>query len=129
MYILFITSMFNFKALAASALIAVSSFGAIAPANAAATNCWIRESGRTAQPFRCNVTHRVNANGHNVWDVVHYENHGASFTVVLWTDNTADVVFKDQSLRVPTYTDSDGDERIVIGNMEFIIDFHQAMRS
>ena len=124
MYILFITSMFNFKAIAASALIAVSSFGAIAPANAAATNCWVVGNHQTAsrRPFRCNVNRRINANGHIVWDVTHNQQNGANFTLVLWTDDTADVSFTDgTSVHVPAYTDSDGDQRIVLGDVEFII--------
>jgi hypothetical protein len=117
--------MFNLKALAASALIAVSSFGAIAPANAAATDCWIVGNHHTASrnAFRCNVNRRINANGHIVWDVTHNQLNGASFTVVFWTDETADVIFTDgtANVHVPAYTDSDGDQRIVLGDMEFII--------
>ena len=116
--------MFNFKAFAASALIAVSSFGTIAHANAATTNCWIVGNHQTAsrRPFRCNVNRRINANGHIVWDVTHNQQNGASFTVVLWTDDTADVSFRDgTSVHVPAYTDSDGDQRIVLNDVEFII--------
>ena len=117
--------MFNFKALAASALIAVSGFGAIAPANAATTNCWIVGNHQTASrhAFRCNVNRRINANGHIVWDVTHYQNNGANFTVVFWTDDTAEVIFADgtPNVHVPSYTDSDGDQRIVLDNVEFII--------
>ena len=116
--------MINFKALAASALIAVSTFGAIAPANAAPTNCWIlgNDSSASRQAFRCDVTRRTNANGHTVFDVKHFKNNGASFTVVFWTDDKAEVIFAgEEPITLPSYTDKDGDQRIVAGDVEFVI--------
>ena len=114
--------MFNFKVLAATALIAVSTFGAMTPANAAASKCWIRHRGNTARPFHCNVNRRTNANGHTVFDVTHYQNKGASFTVVFWTNRTAEVIFAGKApVSVPFYIDRDGDQRIVVGNEEFIV--------
>lgn len=116
--------MFNLKTLAASALIAVSTFGAVAPAQARPTNCWIlgNASNANSKPFRCNVHRRVNANGHTVFDVKHYQGRGASFTVVFWTDDTAEVIIPGESpMRLRSYTDKDGDQRLVGGGVEFVI--------
>ena len=116
----------NLKALLASAsIIATSFFVPVEPAKAG--TCWYIYDSYMTDGVYCRTIRRINGDGHIVFDIT--DGAGATFSVVLWDDNTADVVFKDQSLRVPTYTDSDGDERIVIGNMEFIIDFRQAMRS
>ena len=116
----------NFKALAASALIAVGTFGSVAPANSSPTNCWIVGNHRQAnsKSFRCDVKRRTNANGHVVFDVTHLQNSGSSFTVVFWADDTAEVIFTNgtPNIRVPSYVDSDGDYRIVLNDTEFIVD-------
>ncbi len=116
--------MINLKALAASALIAVTTLGAVAPAQAQSTNCWILGNYPTAsrKPFRCNVDRRVNANGHTVFDVTHYKGNGASFTVVFWSNNIAEIIVPGKSpIKLRAYTDKDGDQRLVANDMEFVI--------
>ena len=116
--------MFNLKTLAASALIAVSTFGAVVPAQARPTNCWILGNAPNAnsKPFRCNVHRRVNANGHTVFDVKHYQGNGASFTVVFWTDDIAEVIIPGESpMKMRFYADRDGDQRLVGPDWEFVI--------
>ena len=79
--------MFNFKAIALSGLIALSTFGGVA-VQAAPSSCAFRENhsyGQATEVF-CDVHERTNANGHTVYDVTFFED-GKQMTlsVVLWT--------------------------------------------
>ena len=80
-----------FKSIIASTLIAVAGLCTGDSARAAAQNCWFYEGYGSAPAFRCDVSSRINANGHEVWDISHNQNNGAHFSVLLWDDNTAEV--------------------------------------
>ena len=108
------------KATLAAALVAASSF--FAPAvEAKPSNCWILEYSETSSmvdPFRCDVTKRVNANGHTVYDITHFQGAGAQFTVVLWDDQMAEVIFKDgKRYEFEWYYDSDKDTRLILPDL------------
>ena len=78
-----------FKTFAALAL-TVASFGAtVLPANAAPTTCAAREGRGDVTEFPCDVSKRVNANGHKVWDVAVPRPDGKFNRVsfVFWTTN------------------------------------------
>ena len=61
---------------------------AITPAKACEFWAWQPSSSHAAQGEYCRVSQRVNANGHTVIDI-------DQATVVVWDDNTAQVLSKD----------------------------------
>ena len=73
-----------FKSLLAAALISV---GTILPATAAPMSCAFIKNG-SLDKTTCDVSVRKNANGHNVTDVVFFED-GQSHrvSIVFWTEN------------------------------------------
>ena len=115
--------MFNFKALALTATIALGGIvGGITPAEAG--TCWFRHGEyHRAQGEWCGTERRINANGHVVFDVT--DNKGKTVTIVMWDDNTAELIgLLDYVVTVPTYTDSEGDTRFVFPQgREFIVRF------
>lgn len=115
--------MFNFKALALATTLALGGmFGGLAPAEAG--TCWFRE-GRyhNAAPEYCATERRINSNGHVVFDVTDIK--GQTLTIVMWDDNTAELIgIADYVVKVPIYTDRDGDTRFVLPQgREFIVRF------
>ena len=75
----------NFKSLALSALVALSTFGVAA--EAAPTKCALRDS-RDLVTFTCDHSVRTNANGHRVNDIIFFD--GAKrhdWSVIFWTNN------------------------------------------
>ena len=96
------------KTAIAGAVIAASTI--FAPSvEAAPSTCWINGDAYTdAMPLKCDVTRRINYNRHIVWDVDDYQ--GTKFTVVLWKNGTAEVIFPNGVIRYWDYRqDSDGD--------------------
>lgn len=58
----------------------------------------------------CDVSRRVNANGHVVWDV---RLGSKTVTFVLWTNGVGEAIWADGTRRVFDYhVDSDGDPRL-----------------
>ena len=117
--------MINFKNIALSAALAAGSlFGGMAPAEAG--TCWFEagNSGRLA-PSYCQTTTRVNANGHNVVDVIDHQ--GTKITLVFWYENSGDrrgqveVIHAGSVYNGTWYTDRQGDYRLVLGNSEMAI--------
>ena len=107
------------KSVIAAAFLATSA--ALAPmVQAAPANCWIIPEGtpstQRVDGFRCHVVERTNANGHTVYDITHFQGRGAQFTVVLWTDGTAEVVMDGEVVEFPWHYDHDGDTRLVLGH-------------
>lgn len=101
--------MFNFKALSiAAALTFGSIFGYAIPATAG--SCWMGNPGERMERSWCSVKYRVNANGHNVIDIV--DDTGSKGTVVLWEGGTAELIYKGQVRNVRWYRDRDGDVRL-----------------
>jgi len=111
--------MFNFKALALSAVLAAGSFfGAVAPANAG--TCWFDNGRGGLSPSYCQTNRRINSNGHVVFDVVDFQ--GTKMTLVLWDDNTAEMIMNGQVINAHTWYDREGDLRIeVAGGWEMAI--------
>ena len=94
--------------LAAFAATSIATFAAPAEAG----TCWYMDSGRTVNGQYCYTNRRINYNGHVVFDIIDAE--GKKFTVVLWDDNIAEVIWPGRRpFQVRTYTDSDGDIRLV----------------
>ena len=114
--------MFNFKALALTATLAAGTiFGAVAPANAG--TCWFERgnTGRLAASY-CQTNRRVNANGHVVFDIVDHQ--GTEMTLVLWDDNTAELLMGGERLWASTSYDRQGDLRLnIAGGGEMAIRF------
>ena len=83
-----------------------------APAIARPSSCWwgAPNSTRMSQA-PCDVTRRINSNGHVVWDVI--DDLGDKFSVVLWRNGTAEVFFEGERTNVTWRRDSDGDVRIL----------------
>ena len=111
MFLFICTQMF--KSLAAAALITLSSLSA-APANARPSTCWMSNPdsySRRMPATYCDVHRRINANGHTVFDIRWRD--GSDVTVVLWNNNTAEVIFDDTIKVFETYIDSRGDVRLV----------------
>ena len=106
--------MINFKALALTATLAAGTiFGAVAPANAG--TCWFERgnTGRLAASY-CQTNRRINANGHVVFDIV--DRQGTEMTLVLWDDNTAEVLSNGERYVVRTSYDQQGDLRLIGDN-------------
>lgn len=62
------------------------------PSITTGSTCWfqMQPGAKRLEGYRCNVISRKNANGHNVYDVI--EPGGLTRTVVLWNDDTAEVL-------------------------------------
>ena len=58
--------------------------------------------------FRCRVNRRVNQNGHIVFDIRHFRGGNAYFSVVMWTDGTAEL-FMNGERHARVVTDKQGD--------------------
>ena len=77
----------NFKTLALSSVLALTSvFGSVSGAEARPSQCWFFE-GSSASPEYCNVTRRTNVDG-TFW-TIHYK--GINMEVVLYGSGTAEV--------------------------------------
>ena len=101
----------NFKALLAStAIIATSFFVPVEPVKAG--TCWYIYDSQMADGVYCRTIRRINADGHIVFDIT--DAAGATFSVVLWDDNTATVSgLTTYPLELQSYEDSQGDTRII----------------
>ena len=74
----------NFKSLAISALLAISSIGGAA--EAAPTTCFVKHAGESAE-VHCDLHTRVNNNGHTVNDIALFHgNESFRMSVIYWTD-------------------------------------------
>ena len=73
----------NFKSLAISAVVALSSIVPVGSAQAAATTCAYRDATDLYE-FACDRTVRVNANGHNVNDVTFFINGKRFDQSIIW---------------------------------------------
>ena len=105
--------MFNFKTLALTATLAAGTiFGAVAPANAG--TCWFENNRGNLSPSYCQTNRRINANGHVVFDIVDHQ--GTEMTLVLWNDNTAEVLSNGERYVVRTSYDQQGDLRLIGDN-------------
>ena len=111
--------MINFKALALTATLAAGTiFGAVAPANAG--TCWFENNRGSLSASYCQTNRRINANGHVVFDVV--DANGTEVTLVLWNDNTAEILMNGQRLWARTWYDNQGDLRLAVqGGSEMAI--------
>ena len=106
----------NFKSLALSVLLGISTVTGSLAANAAPSTCWLGTNARSGSiPAQdCDVHVRRNANGHNVIDVMTPID-GQTMTVILWSDSYknptyAEVIFHNIGRTTMNYRiDSDGD--------------------
>lgn len=101
--------MINFKALALTATLAAGTvFGAVAPAQAG--TCWFDNNRGALTPTYCQTSRRVNANGHVVFDIVDHQ--GTEMTLVLWDDNSAEILAFGTRTWARSWYDSQGDLRL-----------------
>ena len=117
----------NFKSLALASVLAVGSlFGGMAPAEAG--TCWFDNgAGRLVAEY-CKTSSRVNANGHNVWDVV--DGYGNKVTLVFWAENPGysrsgevEFIMNGQVSRGYWEIDRQGDRRLYVNGQEMAIRF------
>ena len=113
--------MFNFKALALTATIALGGIvGGITPADAKVGTCQAGWPGETLTRYGCNVDRRINANGHVVFDI----NDGTqTMTVVLWDDGSAEVIGNGHHLSAITEDLSGGRIRLIADHNDYNIVF------
>ena len=97
---------------AAAGLIGAASLFASAPAEARRSTCWASSgNGYGSMPaMPCDVTRRVNYNGHVVWDV---RLGSTTVTFVLWSNGVGEAIWADGTRRLFDYSiDSHGDPRL-----------------
>ncbi len=84
-------------------------------------NCWfqLREGSSDFTGLRCQVSGRTNANGHQVHDILE-PNGGHRRSVVLWSDNSAEVFLDGTRYSGEWSEDSDGDVRVSVNGGVFI---------
>ena len=112
--------MINFKALALTATLAVGTvFGAVAPANAG--TCWFENNRGTLSPSYCQTNRRINYNGHVVFDIVDAQ--GTEVTLVLWDNNTAELITEKGTFWARHWYDRQGDLRLDTGAGEMAVRF------
>ena len=110
----------NFKAIALAATLALgTTFGAATPAEAG--TCWFPNGRGRLAPTYCQTERRINANGHVVFDIVDYQ--GTKMTLVLWDDNTAELIGENGKVWARHYYDRDGDLRLETAHGEMAIRF------
>jgi len=81
----------NFKSIAASALIALSTFGGVA--EAAPTKCAMRHAGELLT-FTCDHTLRTNANGHKINDITFFEGGKRyDWSILFWTNRSGNPTY------------------------------------
>lgn len=74
--------------------------------------CWFQlsQDSTDLEPSRCSVTTRRNVNGHLVYDVI--EPNGTTRTVVLWNDDSAEVILQGKRYLGRWNKDQDGDFQV-----------------
>ena len=103
-------SMKSLLTLATAGLIGVASLFASAPAEARRSTCWASSGLGSMPSMSCDVTRRVNYNGHVVWDV---RLGSKTVTLVLWSNGVGEAIWADGTRRIFDYhLDSDGDPRL-----------------
>ena len=113
----------NIQALLASAAIISSSlFLPIEPAQAG--TCWYLYDNQSTDGVYCRTVRHINADGHIVYYIT--DGDGATFSVVLWDDNTATVSgLTTYPMELQTYDDRQGDTRIIWNDgSEFAFSHH-----
>ena len=110
----------NFKSLALGSVLALGSiFGGVQSAEAG--TCWFKNYNTgNLHPSYCQTSHRVNANGHTVWDVIDYN--GDKVTIVFWVSRPGarygevELIMDGQVTRGRWAYDNEGDRRIELSN-------------
>ena len=110
-----------FRKLALASIAAITCCVGNIPAAQAGT-CWYIPYGGTATGEYCRTIRRINSNGHIVFDIT--DGRGQQYTIVLWTDNTAEVFGPDGYSLVNTYDDRDGHTRLMFSDKEFVFVHH-----
>ncbi len=102
------TFIMNIKSIIAAGFIAVTALSVGDSAMAKTTKCWYGDAGTQLTHTFCDVNRRVNANGHIVFDV------DGLGTVVMWDDNTAEIIGKNGSYTNNLIVETTGrDHRLV----------------
>ena len=99
-----------FSSIATAAVVAASTTFMAAPAEARSSTCWASDNNGSMTAMTCDVTRRINNNGHVVWDVgIGSE----KVTFVLWSNGVGEAIWADGTQRIFKYhLDSDGDPRL-----------------
>ena len=85
-----------------------------APTKAEAGTCWFDNGRGSLSPTYCQTQRRINHNGHVVFDVV--DHRGTKMTLVLWDDNTAEMIMNGQIINARATYDRQGDLRLETAN-------------
>ncbi|WP_186697693.1 S1C family serine protease [Cyanobium sp. NS01] len=97
----------------------IANRAAPAPEPTAEASCWFQmERGATElSPGLCRVERRINANGHEVFDVM--ERGGPTRSVVMWDDDSAEVFLDGRRYVGRWAIDADGDVRVNVAGGVF----------
>ena len=94
----------------------------VSPTKAEAGTCWFENGRGSLAPTYCQTQRRINNNGHVVFDVV--DHRGDKMTLILWDDNTAEMIMNGQVINARATYDRQGDLRLVTaGGFEMAIRF------
>ena len=89
------------------------------PAQEHTQTCWfVPGADGSLQPEPCSVSKRTNANGDTVYDVTN--NTGQQQAVVLWNNNTVEVIQDGVVSNGAWHTDSDGDIWVELDGRKFV---------
>ena len=110
-----------FRKLALASVAALACCVGNIPAAEAGT-CWYIPYGGTATGEYCRTIRRINSNGHVVFDIT--DGRGQNYTIVLWDDNTAEVIGLGAYQVVRTFDDTDGHTRLLFSDQEFVFVHH-----
>jgi len=81
-------------------------------------SCWFQmERGGMLEGKVCDITARINVNGHKVFDVI--EETGIKRSIVLWTNKEAEVFLQGTRYTGRWIIDKDGDVRVTVGGGTF----------
>ena len=114
------------KVLKSIALGLVATAASLLPLSANAqtrvTACHMGHAHTTLDAFPCNVTRRVNQNGHVVWDVRDRRNNNVT-TAILWTDRTSELIYNGSVYTGKYYSYGNSQTRIILDHNEWNIIF------
>jgi len=87
-------------------------------AEARITDCHYGEAGKVLEQDLCDVTRRINANGHIVFDIADVRTGERFATVVLWDDDTAEWIDSDGHVNRNIVTQDLANDNIRLVNLD-----------
>ena len=87
-------------------------------AEARITDCHYGEAGQLMEQDLCDVTRRINANGHIVFDIADVRTGERFATVVLWDDDTAEWIMPNGHVNRNIVTEDLPNDNVRLVNMD-----------